>query len=57
MGGIVYALVMGAITGYFSVAVGLLFVISGILGIISVAFQRKALAVFVRLSLRHDFRP
>lgn len=39
---------MGAITGYFSAAVGMLFVIAGIIGIISAAFPgRKALAVFV----------
>ena len=47
IGGVLYAIVMGAITGYFSAAVGMLFVISGIIGILSAAFSRKALAVFV----------
>lgn len=43
---------MGAITGYFSAAVGMLFVIAGIIGIISAAFPgRKALAVFVNTLL------
>ena len=51
IGGIVYGIVMGAITGYFSAAVGMLFVIAGIVGIISAAFPgRKALAVFVNPS-------
>ena len=49
IGGIVYGIVMGAITGYFSAAIGMLFVIAGIIGIISAAFPgRKALAVFVK---------
>eukprot|EP00727_Mastigamoeba_balamuthi_P007041 m51a1_g2958 hypothetical protein (210) ;mRNA; f:661531-662317 len=51
MGGVLYALVMGAVTGYFSVAVGLLFVLAGIIGIVSVAFQRKAIAAFYMMVL------
>lgn len=48
---------MGAITGYFSAAVGMLFVIAGIIGIISAAFPgRKALAVFVNFkNAKKDF--
>lgn len=51
IGGVVYALIMGAITGYFSAAVGMLFVIAGIVGIVSASFSRKALAVFVSFKL------
>jgi hypothetical protein len=46
IGGVLYAIVLGAITGYFSAAVGMLFVVAGIVGIVAAAFNRKALAVF-----------
>lgn len=46
--GIVYGIIMGALTGYFSIVVGSLFSIAGVVGIAAAAFHgRKAIATLV----------
>ena len=46
--GVVYGILMGALTGYFSVMVGALFSIAGIVGIIASVFhERKMIATII----------
>lgn len=48
VGGLVFGVVLGAITGYFNAAVGLLYVISGTLGLIAASgCKRRAVSLLV----------